>query len=174
MGKLVAYVLLAAIVGYVLWKNGPAVLRALRELFRDLLALWARLTGGRAGADATDELEAAAQAPRRRFAEYADPFLSGAARRSSTKAVLVYTYSALEVWASEQGRPRRPDETPLEFAAALSEFAPQLDPLVDQVTLLYVNATYGRMELDRAQLGPVEQLWRQLAAARRAAPVGAG
>ena len=73
----------------------------------------------------------------------------------------------------EQGRARRPDETPLEFAVALGEYAPQLGTSVDLVTQMYVNAAYGRIEIDRAQLGPVEQLWRRLASIHRAAPVGA-
>jgi hypothetical protein len=160
--KLVCYILLALAVCYFAWRNWPAIVRAFFEILQMIRDLIARLFGGGRVAAATDDGEQAAApvAPRRTFAEFTDPFLSGRDRKASPVELVRYTFEAFEAWSSDRGQPRSPDQTPQEFLRAA---APPQSPLHDEarrMVRLYSEAAYASAQISREAAGTLRQLWQ--------------
>ena len=80
---------------------------------------------------------------RRRFPSYADPFASGRAEAMTPVDLTVYTFEALEAWAADAGRERRPEETPMEFGEALSRQSPESAEEVRGTVRVYAAVAYG-------------------------------
>ena len=58
--------------------------------------------------------------PRRRFADFSDPFAAGQAAGWPPEELVRYSFAALEAWAAEHGHPRQAEQTPHEFARSIA------------------------------------------------------
>ena len=76
----------------------------------------------------TEEIEEAVvvQERPRPFADFRNPFADGSAAGRSPDDLVRYSFAALEAWAFEHDLPRRPDETPLEFADRVGADVPAM------------------------------------------------
>ncbi|MBX5459083.1 MAG: DUF4129 domain-containing protein [Thermogemmatispora sp.] len=71
-------------------------------------------------------------------------------------------YRALLKEAGQQGYPRLPSETPLEYRRRLEAATPLADPHLERLTLAYLAARYGRQEPDAAGLAQLRACWEEL------------
>jgi hypothetical protein len=135
-----------------------------RRLFESLSAFWRALFGQ--AAPVSEEIEEAVvvQDRPRPFAHFRNPFADGSAAGRSPAELVRYSFSALEAWAFERDLPRRPDETPLEFADRVGGAEPDLAEESCRLTGLYVGVAYGRRRLSDASRVQVEAFWRKLEA----------
>src|SRR5262249_17846771 len=110
--------------GFGLFRYGPALFRALRDLIASLFAgFWIVKT-------AKDRAPAPTEpaAPIRPFASFVNPFDSGLAQQLSPNDLIVYCFEALEAWAAEHNLARSPHETPIEFVHRLGQARADLRP----------------------------------------------
>ena len=114
LAKWIVYALLAGGVLFLVVRNWSRLVNAFARLLQDLMNLWNRLFGsGKAVSALQSDLNEEHQAvPPRPFAAFDNPFVTGAAHRMRPKEVVLYTFNALEAWAYERGRQRRPEQTP--------------------------------------------------------------
>jgi len=158
-----AAMLAAAIYGFLKYRR--QVLAFLRQLLEELKNILSGLFGRRQAA--ASEAAAEAKPPPRPFAAFEDPFLSGAASRTSPEQLVRYSFDALQAWAFERGSPRRPDATPLEFSQQLAGQAPQIAAEARELAQLYSQITYARRTLSPDCLPSLRQLWEHLRATSR-------
>lgn len=149
---------------YLLYRHWAQFVSLLNQLWNELLNLWHSLFGGKQepAAVADEEAEAALAARLRPFADFDNPFASGAGGRMSPAQLTLYTFEALEAWAREQVVARPPDQTPLEFADELSRRSPALSEDVRQTAQLYVRVVYAKKSPTRDSIAVLERLWRRL------------
>ena len=164
-----AAMLAAAVYGFLKYRR--QVLAFLRQLWAELKNILNGLFGRRPAAAREAAVEAAP--PPRPFAAFKDPFLSGAAARTSPEQLVRYSFDALQAWAVERGFPRSPDATPLEFSQQLAGQAPQLGAEAQQLAQLYSQIVYARRTLSPDCLPVLQRLWQQLRATARPAPAAA-
>jgi hypothetical protein len=133
-----------------------------RRLFEGLSALWRSLFGGSApDSEAIEDVVVVQERPRP-FADFSNPFTDGTAASRLSDDLVRYSFAALEAWAFERDLPRRPDETPLEFAGRIGEEVPDLAEDAQRLTVLYAGLAYGRRRLTDASRGHVQAFWRRL------------
>jgi hypothetical protein len=164
--KLVLYLAIALVVGYLVWKHRHELARAIADLVRDIRALLARLFGGRAHAEVTAADEAQlAPARRLSFADFRDPFATGDSRRISPEELVRYTFSAFEAWAGDHGCPRTPDITPHELVrTAVSTDSPMYQP-ARRMAQLYSELAYAARKVPREAADELHDLWNMMRAA---------
>jgi hypothetical protein len=123
----------------------------------------------------TNEAAGPAPAVRRRFADFADPFMNGIAARYPPDELVRYTFEALEAWGADNGLPRKPEQTAHEFAQQLGEAAAGIARNARLLADLYSRAAYAPGSLSDASLRRLEELWRDLRGeAVMAAPTSTG
>jgi hypothetical protein len=161
---------LASIAPYFKWFIYGALLLAAiilliiyhERVFVFLAKLWDTFLGPfqRRSSDQTESTVPSVPASRRRpFSSFSNPFLSGAHRRLSPSALVVYTFEALEAWASERGFERAFDQTPLEFGEMLARRVPVLARDIRQAANLYAGVAYSSASPNREAMSVLEQLW---------------
>ncbi len=163
--KLILYAVVLGVIAYLAWKNWPQVVAAMRQLIADLRNLWASLFGGKKAvpaANAEAEETTKPPPPPRPFADYADPFASGAAARWTADQLVCYTFEALEAWARENGCRRQPDQTPHEFAYRVGGHVESLGEDSLLLAGLYSRVAYAPGTLPRESAAPLERLWTRL------------
>jgi hypothetical protein len=133
-----------------------------RRLFESLSAFWRALFGR--AAPVSEEIEEAVvvQERPRPFGHFRNPFADGSAAGRSPAELVRYSFAAMEAWAYERDVPRRPDETPLEFADRVGIAESELADESLRLTGLYVGMAYGRRRLPDASRVHVEAFWRKL------------
>jgi hypothetical protein len=157
-GLLIAFIVLRSLLqflaGFTDWAS---------RLLQSLQSWWNRIFGWWDRAKPTHETTPLAtfRAPRP-FAVFANPFLNGQAHGMTPEEVVRYTFEAVEAWAAGRALNRRPEETPLEFAARIGEELPAFVDQLDQLTTLYARMAYGGVRLPNAVLPALQQLWEQL------------
>ena len=97
------------------------------------------------------------------FSAYTNPFARGGVERKPAE-VVEYTFAALDGWAWDRDRGRKPGETPTEFAVRLGHEFADLDEPAFAVAQLYVRTQYSRGPVTKAELPAVEKLWDELEA----------
>lgn len=166
LGKLIRFLYwlaVIAIIGYLLWRYWAQVLEAVRNFVRSLREFWARLFGGARSAEELDAVDSAAVvAPPRPFAEFSDPFVTGAADRWSREELLRYSFQAFEAWARERGCPRSPEQTPSEFALSVAGRERKLARDALQVAELYNLSAYAGRGSSTLNVAPLRRLWQAL------------
>jgi hypothetical protein len=113
----------------------------------------------------------AASAAERRpagFGAFRNPFRTGLAQRMPPAELVVYTFDALEAWATDRACRRREEQTPVEFGQQVAAEFPNFAEEILGTVRLYVRVAYGGRNPSRADLGVLEGLWSAL----EAAPVG--
>lgn len=161
--QIVFYVVLAGLAIFWAWSHRAGILAAIRDLLIGIRSFWEHLWGGRRKtAQAADAADRAPPRPRP-FAEFADPFATGMAAQISSEQLVRYLFEAFEAWGRDQGFPRQPDQTPLEFARSAAQHKP-LRHLAAVLADLYCEAAYapGRLRITDPQ--PLQELWRALRA----------
>ncbi|MCL4263058.1 MAG: DUF4129 domain-containing protein [Anaerolineae bacterium] len=73
-----------------------------------------------------------------------------------------YFYLSTVKRAAEQGQPRHPDETPLEFAEDLKTSWPDAEPEIEELTEAFLRARYSPENIEKEDVNPVKQQWRQV------------
>ncbi|MBS0265137.1 MAG: DUF4129 domain-containing protein [Planctomycetes bacterium] len=158
--KWILYGIIALVAAYGLYRYWGPFVELLRNLWNELLSLFGLGTRD----DATQSGTANPQAPAAPlpFSSFDDPFLHGTARRMSPTQLVSYTFEALEAWAREQGIPRGPDQTPLEYASELVRRLPQAGPEIQAATQVYVQVAYNRGKLTEASFKTLEKIWQRM------------
>src|SRR5262249_11962678 len=108
-------------------------------------------------------LSAVGGKPPRPFSAYSNPFAGGAGGRSPEELVR-YTFAAFEAWAYERDLGRRPDETPLEFAARVGDEVPALEEAAGDLANLFARAAYAHGPLPAGAGATLEAFWERLEA----------
>jgi hypothetical protein len=164
--KWLLYAVLIAAVAYGLWRSREELAAGLRRLLETWRNFWSWLFGGKRKekAAAAEAESLAPRPPSRRFADFIDPFAAGTADRYRPDDLVRYSFEALEAWASENGFPREPDQTPYQFSrqvgARVKPLAGDLRTLAD----LYYRAAYARGSLSLAGVRPLAHFWERLRA----------
>lgn len=162
LGTLVKWLFYGALgLVVVVWaaRNWRQIAEEIRRLLAELRDFGRRLFRG--SVRPTVEEPPAAGRRRPTWADYPDPFATGEASRLSPDDLVRYTFEALEAWGSDRGRPRRPDETPYEYAQALAELAPAIAAELRVLAALYNRAAYAPGTLTPAEAFPLGRLWAQ-------------
>jgi hypothetical protein len=94
------------------------------------------------------------------FANYQNPFVTGADRSWSPEQVIIYTYEAVQAWAKGRGIEFPPQQTPREFCADLGGKHPEISHELDRLTVYYAHAAYGTHLPVNYDVEPVRQIWR--------------
>lgn len=151
-----------AIVAYLVWRNRAQVGAALRNFWQTIRDFWAQLFGRREPEAAVSEAPPAAAAAPRPFADFPDPFVTGDARRWPARELVAYSFQALEAWGREHGCQRAPEQTPHEFAGALTACGIAVGREAIGLADLYCCAAYSSGNLPRDRVGRLRQLWQTL------------
>jgi Domain of unknown function (DUF4129) len=172
--KLLFYGLVAALIAYFAWTRREAIRQALADLLRQLRELWARLFGRGATAAAGDEPTVSASVRRRSFREFTDPFAAGRHRNMPPVELVRYTFEAFEAWASDRGRPRTLDQTPMEFVR--NSLAPQTPMYAQarQLVQLYNEAAFSAGTVSREAAAGLQAFWQMMRASAAAPQEQAG
>jgi hypothetical protein len=156
---LYAFLVLGAL--WMLFRQRHRLVAAGRELLARWAAFWSRwFGGGRSGTGGGPS------PPHRPFAAFVNPFNTGQAGGMTPGEIVCYTYDALEAWAFEQGLARRPEQTPLEFAASLSGQFPSAGQSVDDVARHYSHVVYAERQPPENAVPRLERVWRFLETTR--------
>jgi hypothetical protein len=102
-------------------------------------------------------------APPRPFANYKNPFATEAGRSWTPEQVIIYTYEAVQAWASELGIEFPPQQTAREFCADLAAKHPEIAWQLRQLTNYYAHAAYGTHLPADYDAAPVRQIWSHIA-----------
>lgn len=170
--KLVLWACMAAVAGYLLYKNWDKIVAAWHKFRRELAEFWQRWFG-QTGAGADVELATATELRSDRpFASFHNPFANGATTHESPAAVVRYSFEALEAWGREHGLPRRDEQTPHEFAQQIAPQAPHMAAETMQLADLYNQAAYAGAAMPDTTLPQLRAFWQKLAGAPSAVTVG--
>jgi hypothetical protein len=147
-----------------LYRYGSVVLNALRALLASLfgglfIAKREKRPKEPAGEPATPP------EPRRPFASFANPFDSGLAQRLGPNDLVIYSFEALEAWASEHDLARSPYETPTEFARRLGQARDDLRTGAGRVVGFFVTIVYGQRGFKDEVLPALREFWQALESA---------
>jgi hypothetical protein len=145
-----------------------ALIRHGRTLLEALLALLASLLGGfwilkrekKPKEPAAAPTEPAV--PPRPFSSFPNPFDSGMAERFSPNDLVIYSFEALEAWASEHKLGRSPHETPSEFVQRLGQARAELRPECTRLATFFVTIVYGQRGFRTEVLPALRQFWQSL------------
>ncbi len=158
--KWIIYGLLTLTLLYLLWRYRKiikqtlvALWQAICKFFRDL---WEALKRPPRPEALTPKKEGP---PKRRFAEYSNPFNTGQANAMSTEDLVAYTFEALQCWAGEHKHPRAHGETPYEFANRLAVKEPMLSEDARQVAWFYTRLAYAQQAPPESVIQNARQLW---------------
>jgi hypothetical protein len=144
-----------------LFRYGPALFQALWDLLASLLGgLWITKREKPKKDQAPTASEPAV--PPRPFASFVNPFDSGLAQRFSPDELVVYSFEALEAWASEHNLARSSHETPSEFVRRLGQARADLRPDATRLVGFFVAIVYGQRGFQAEVLPPLRQFWRAL------------
>jgi hypothetical protein len=155
-GLLIGAAVLALTFG--LWRHGMAILWALRDLLASLFGGFFLVKREKRAKDAA-AAPAAAAPPPRPFASFVNPFANGLAKKFSANDLVVYSYEALEAWASDRNQSRLLNETPIEFLKRLGESQAELRQHAAPVVGYYVAVVYGQRGLEAEILPALRQFW---------------
>jgi hypothetical protein len=146
---------------YGVLRYGLTLLDALRDLLASLFGgLFIQQPKKRAKAPEPPPGEQAP--PRRPFASFPNPFETGLDQRFTPNDLVVYSFEALEAWASEHDLARSPNETPSEFVRRLGEARADLRQDATRVVGYFVTIVYGQKGFQSDVLAPLRQFWRAL------------
>jgi hypothetical protein len=148
-----------AALGYGLYRHGRAILEA-------IMAILASLFGGlfieKKEKSAAQEAPAAPAPPPRPFASFVNPFDSGLAQNFSPDDLVIYSFEALEAWASEHKLARALHETPSEFVRRLGQARAELRQDTTRLAGYFVPIVYGQRGFKSEILPALRQFWRTM------------
>ncbi|MFO0800697.1 MAG: DUF4129 domain-containing protein [Gemmataceae bacterium] len=159
---IVVFLVLAGVVLVVLKYLAPFTGWAQRWLDA-IRAWWAGLFGKKeARASAAAEVEERGPVRPPPFSAFTDPFASGSADGRDPAELVEYTFAALDSWAWDRDHGRRPDETPLEFAARLADEFPDHGPDFRRLAGAYARVAYAKASPPSGTLELLEAVWDRM------------
>ena len=160
--KWILYALFGLFALWLVWRNRRQIAAVLRQLWSDLVGIWNSLLRPFRSTSTAAGVVVGPSARSRRFATFTNPFDNGDAQTKSPTELVQHTFEALQAWAGEHGVPRRPEQTPLEFARELAARAPAMGTEVEEVALHYARWAYADIAPPPECLGTLERLWQQM------------
>jgi hypothetical protein len=160
--KWIIYLVIAAIIAFLMWKYRRELAVAWQQLLKELAELWARLFGGSIAIAATQHASVAAPMVRRPFASYRDPFATGEAARMQRSELLRYTFEALQAWGRENRCEREVSETPHEYTQRVGMSSPHLAREAMLLADYYGLAAYAGTGIGPEADAPLRSLWRKM------------
>lgn len=165
LARALPWVLLAClVVGLALWgwRNRSAIGRWLADLAGILQEFWQSLFGGLRTGKTEEAVPDAPPERRVHFAHFVNPFRRALWRRMDKAQLVVYTFQALEAWASDFAEGRGEFETPLEFVTRLGDFIPEGQVLLRQLGEMYARLAYSPAGLPQLPVDNLRALWELL------------
>ena len=154
--KILFYIVVAAFVGFMVWKHRHRILQALSDILRQLRELF----GGRRSTSREDDDEKAAAGMRQRsFSDFRDPFLTGQHGQMPPEELVRYTFAAFEAWANDRGRPRTPDCTPQELLNGAVEPKTPLHTEARKLVRMYGELAYASRRVPREAANELRDVW---------------
>ena len=117
------WVVVAIAILYFAWRYRKELYESWLNFLEDLRNFWASLFGKKTRKHDGDRRDAKPTGPTERavpFSDFSNPFTGGQASSMSQAQLIKYTFEALDAWGRERGITRGEDETPHEFAIALT------------------------------------------------------
>jgi hypothetical protein len=130
-----------------------SIIAAIAQFFRDLFRFGSSTTAPAANTGKKSP-------PRRPFAAFHNPFLTGRETAWTHGQLILYSYEALRAWAEEKGVTPRPEQTAREFCTELSDRFPEINPELNRLSFLYGQAAYTTSGAESSDLEPVKKLWQ--------------
>lgn len=170
--SLAFWLLFLAVIGYLIYQymqRNPVLRAALQQLpvWQRLARWWRRVRRllGVWGKRMTTALQV------RRTAR-SNPAVTASAerhwinpRRLSPREQIQFYYRALLRRGSERGLPRRPAQTPIEYARDLQQRVPEVNEEVSALTSDFVEARYSQHNIEPERVGAVRRYWTRIKAA---------
>jgi hypothetical protein len=157
--KIIFYLFIALLLGYVLWKYRQQLLQAIGDVLRQLRALFG---GTRAGATVNDAEAPSAPSRRRSFSDFRDPFQTGQHAQWPPEELVRYTFAAFEAWANDRGRTRTPDCTPQELLGLALDPETPIYPKARRLVRLYGEVAYASRRIPRESVSELPELWQMM------------
>jgi hypothetical protein len=88
-------------------------------------------------------------------------------RRLSPRQKIIFYYLAMIRRGSERGLPRKPHQTPNEYAQILEQQLPVVDDEVNSITGYFNEARYSRHTITNQHAGQVQKFWQRIRNALR-------
>lgn len=177
LDSLVKWVLYAALVVAVLiwvWRCRHVLAHVAGQWLEAWREFWARWFGRRRPVGTTAASQAGPPPPTPPpLLQFVDPFATGQADRWSADELVRYSFAAMEAWAREHHCPRRPEQTPHEFADQVGARSMGLARHGGCVAELYSQVAYAPGTLDRDAVRPLRAFWQALRAEMAAQSVPA-
>jgi hypothetical protein len=161
--RVLAVAAMALLFGWWLARNFHLVVQAVRAFMDAVRALLGLSKTAGARAPSAKTAVAPLPVPVRRFASYQNPFATEEGRSWTPEQVIVYTYEAVQAWASELGIEFPPQQTAREFCADLAARHPEIGWQLRQLTNYYAHAAYGTHLPADYDAGLVRQIWSHIA-----------
>jgi hypothetical protein len=149
-----------AVLVYGLFRYGPGLLQALRELLASLFGGLFIAKKEKPKKEAAPPGESAA--PRRPFAAFVNPFETGLAQQFSPSDLVIYSFESLEAWAWEHNLARSPQETPSEFVRRIGLARDELKQDATRLVGFFVPIVYGQRDVRREILPALRQFWQTI------------
>ena len=169
--KVLGWIMAAIVLGGGLWWYRHAILAGIGAVLERLRELLRGLFAGRETRAAGQTASSPAAPPRRRtFAEFADPFASGAAEGASADELIGYSFEAFEAWSGDLGFRRRPQQTAHEFVEVVGERLPAIAREAEALAELVSWSRFANDPVPRSKLKHLERLWRRMRREQRRGP----
>jgi hypothetical protein len=78
-----------------------------------------------------------------------------------------YFYLAMVRRGGQRGMPRKPSQTPREYAATLENQLPEVDDEIHSLTDAFLEARYSRHDVTPEQASLVQRIWDRIKATLR-------
>ncbi len=159
-GRWIFWAVLAVAAAWFVWRNWRTFLEGLSRIWAELCGLFGLRGRPAAAADDAENLEPAL--PVRSFSSFEDPFASGRASRLKPAELVRLTFDALQAWAADNNLPRRPEQTPLEFADTIARQVPLMANDVQQMAQIYARMAYAAQAPGKDSTDVMARLWREM------------
>ncbi len=166
--------LLIALIGFALLqfiRQHAGLASALEKVLQNLRlgTLWKLLHG--LFTSARELSHSATEGLRQLLGRFSTPARSGFnflnPRRLDTRQRITFYYLALIRRGGERGLPRKPSQTPAEYAAALDPALPEVQAEIDALTETFVAARYSPRPVEAPQVARAHSLWERIRKALR-------
>jgi hypothetical protein len=147
---------------FALWRYHLEVWRAIQNFIEELRNWWQSLWGGKRDYGLAEDAVLDIRVPAVPFANFADPFASGAAAGQSPEQLVRYSFEAFEAWSREHGCERTVDQTPHELARDVARLNAFIATDARNLAELYVRAAFARGRLPADSSEQLQKLWNKM------------
>ncbi|MDA7916133.1 DUF4129 domain-containing protein [Verrucomicrobia bacterium] len=157
ISTVVKVVLWTLIIGGILFfaiKNRVQLMKAIRSLIDDLLALF--------GQKKAKIQPVPIPVKKSIYADFQNPFLSGMSDRCEPEELIGYTYQAMKAFANDRLVITGEGKTPREFAEEIGDKAPEMRNEVSETAELYSRLAFTQYGLPDGYLLSLKKLWAKI------------